>query len=128
MNQSFPVTQLRRLVLLFAGWHLLRLWTALMWHEVLDEFSSRPGLWYNLASGMFWLAAGLWIWWMLARGISGARKWVLGVASGFTIWFWIENFLLLGQLRANWPFMLLINLSALIVVFLLSNYIEERGV
>jgi hypothetical protein len=128
MNQSFPVTQLRRLVLIFMSWNLLRLWTAISWRGVLSEFSANPGIWYNILVAAFWAGCGFWLWWMLARARPGARMWLLIASAGFSLNFWFETLVLISQPRLNWPFMLVVNIVVLLVVTIFSNYIEERGV
>jgi hypothetical protein len=126
-NHLFSVTQWRRLVLLFMAWQLTRIWTAFAWRTILAEFSAQPGVWFNVCSGVFWFIIGGILLRKLAHPKPGLRKWLIGASAGYSVWFWSEA-LLLQQSRANWLFIASVNLAVLIILYIFSNYIEERGV
>lgn len=120
------VTVLIWLVLWLSAWNCLRLWTAFAWREPLEEFASRPGPVYIAVSGAFWLAAGLVVLWSLWSRKRWTRGLIAACAAGYTLWYWADR-LLFQQLRANWPFILFVNiLVILLVVFALKSGFFQR--
>jgi len=109
-------------------WNGLRLWTAVAWRGRLEEFAPRPGPVYIAASGAFWLAAGLILLWSLWSRKRRSRGLIAACTAGYTAWYWADR-LLLQQERANWTFVLVVNILivALIVFVLQSGFFSERG-
>jgi hypothetical protein len=83
-------------------------------------------------SGAFWLAAGLAVAWGLWRRKAWAAKALIWAAAGYTSWYWLDR-LLFQSPRANWPFVLLVNLFLLAYVLTSAiphvslNHHRERG-
>jgi hypothetical protein len=119
MNKlPFRVTLLYWLVLTLSAWNGLRLWTALAWHGVLDEFSSLPISMITAISGAVWLISGIVLTWSIWQKKAWAAKMLLGVAAGYTIWYWSEQFIWQTP-HPNWLFAVIVNLALL--AFILST-------
>ena len=126
-------TPLMLLVLSFTVWQAVRIQAALAWYDLLKEFAPRPGPIYTAVTGLFWFAVGGWLLWRLWRRQTRTEILLLVAAVGYTIWYWADR-LLFQAPRANWPFMLVLNIIFLAYVLALaipsikSNEIIERGV
>jgi uncharacterized membrane protein len=119
MNKlPFRVTLLYWLVLTLSAWNGLRLWTALAWHSVLDEFYTRPTSIITAVSGAVWMVSGIVLTWSIWRKKAWAAKMLLGVAAGYTIWYWSEQFIWQTP-HPNWLFAVIVNLALL--AFILST-------
>jgi hypothetical protein len=129
---SLRATLLLLVVLILTCWNGARLWAAAAWYDVLLEFAPRPGPVYTALSGAFWLAAGLAVTWGLWRRKAWAAKALIGAAAGYTSWYWLDRILFQSP-RANWPFVLLVNLFLLAYVLTSAiphvslNHHRERG-
>jgi hypothetical protein len=112
----FRATLLLLLVLTFVAWNALRLWTALAWRDVLNEFSAQPTPMTAAVSGAIWMISGI----ILAWGVSQKKRWatkaLFGVAAGYTVWYWSERFVWQNP-HPNWQFAVVVNLA--LVVFIL---------
>ncbi|HEY6071847.1 MAG TPA: hypothetical protein VIV15_00275 [Anaerolineales bacterium] len=106
----------------------MRLWTAITWRNRLAEFASRPGPIYIGASGAVWVAAGIFSLWCMWSGKPWTRRLLAGLTIAYSAWFWVDR-LLLQQAQSNWPFLLILNVLAVILVFftLRSRFFPERG-
>lgn len=108
------------LLLLLALWGAVRLGATVAFWDVLERYPTRGGPLYVAVSGAFWLVcASVTIW-----GIEARRQWsqraVIGVCSGYFLWYWLDRFLLRFS-YPNWPFALILStvllLAALGVAF-----------
>jgi hypothetical protein len=117
-GQPFRVTLLYWLVLILSAWNGLRLWTALLWREVLTEFSASPSPLVTAISGGMWMLAGLVLAWSIWRKKNWAASLLVGVAAGYSLWYWIER--LAWQVpNPNWLFAGIVNLAGMF--FILFN-------
>lgn len=117
MNKpSFRVTLLLLLVLFLTVWNALRLWTAIAWHNVLNEFSAQPTSTITAVSGAFWLMIGIILLWSIWQEKAWAAKLLLGTAAGYTVWYWSER-LIWQNPHPNWLFAVIVNL--VLIVFIL---------
>jgi hypothetical protein len=117
---TFRTILLLCLALLFTAWNLLRAWTAFAWQDLLKEFSSQPAGWLIMLSGTIWAIAGLLLIWSLWQGKAWARKMLLGVAAGYSVWYWGGR--LFWQIpRPNWPFAVILNLVLIIFIIWITK-------
>jgi hypothetical protein len=123
------VTLLYLLVLTLSAWNGLRLWTALAWQDVLTEFSASPPPIITAVSGAVWMIAGFILFWGIWQRKAWASKLLIGVASGYSVWYWSER-LIWQNPHPNWSFAVIVNLAALAFILLnvksLSREAHER--
>jgi hypothetical protein len=112
----FRVTLLLWLVLFLTAWNALRLWTAIAWHNVLNEFSTQPISTITAVSGAFWMVTGIILLWSIWQRKAWAAKLLLGASAGYTVWYWCER-LIWQNPHPNWPFAVIVNL--VLIVFIL---------
>lgn len=126
MNKTpFRVTLTLWLVLLLTAWNALRLWTALAWQNVLNEFSSQPTSTITAVSGAFWIVAGIILLWSIWQKKAWAAKLLLGTAAGYSVWYWSE-ILIWQNLHPNWLFNLIVNLVLMIfILFTTKSLMRE---
>ena len=123
-KHKLPARMWLFLILLVAvtGWEAVRCATSIAWHVTLEMYEPYPGPIYIGISGAFWTLTGLFLLWSMWRGKPWTRKAFLIAAGLFTAWVWADRLLLQPQLRANWPFDLVITiLSVLFVTFLVLD-------
>jgi hypothetical protein len=130
MNKlSFRVTLLYWLVLTLSAWNALRLWTALAWREVLNEFSASPPPIVITVSGAIWMVTGMILIWSIWQEKAWTSKLLLGAATGYTIWYWSERLIWLNS-HPNWLFAVIVNLAGFVFILfnvkLLSREAHER--
>lgn len=119
-------TLLLLLVLSLIMWNALRLWTALAWQEVLTEFQSSPLPAVISVSAAFWiLTGGILFWGQLAKK-TWAWKMLLGVAAGYSVWYWTER-LVWHQPHPNWTFSVVVNLLALAIILFNKNSLSREA-
>ena len=104
------------LMVVATGWQVVRFATSIAWHVTLETYEPYPGPIYIGISGAFWTLTGLYLLWSLWRGKRWTRMTFLIAAGLYTAWVWADRLLLQPQLRANWPFDLVIT-----IVFLILN-------
>jgi hypothetical protein len=97
-------------------WNGLRLGMAIFFWNTLEEYNANP--FYIFLSGGIWLIAGLFLIWILGRRNPWGRMATIGVATGFTSWYWLDR-LILQKPHANWLFSLTANLLLLILIVII---------
>jgi hypothetical protein len=113
MNKPpFRVTLLLWLVLTLSAWNGLRLWTALTWHNIVDEFSAQPSSTIIAISGSVWMVTGIILIWGIWLKKAWAVKLLLGASAGYTVWYWSER-LIWQTPHPNWLFAVIVNLGLL---------------
>jgi hypothetical protein len=113
MNKlPFRVTLLLWLVLTLSAWNGLRLWTALTWHNIVDEFSGQPSSAIIAISGAVWMVTGFILIWGIWQNKTWAAKMLLGASAGYTFWYWSER-LIWHTPHPNWLFAVIVNLGLL---------------
>jgi hypothetical protein len=118
MKIPFRVTLTIWLVLTITVWNILRAWTALSWQATLAEFSAKPAPWVTALSGGIWAITGIVLVWSILQRKDWASKLLIGVAAGYSIWYWSER-LIWQSPRSNWLFAVVANL--VIVGFILFS-------
>lgn len=118
----------RRPILLTLMFWVFVVWTILGWlrffrsltaYDVILTFLS-PGLyWYLLLAGLVWGLLGLPVLWGLTKGARWAPPAVLTAAVFYPLSYWFERLFLWDDPNAqrNWPFLLLLTLLWLGLVF-----------
>jgi len=112
------VTLLYWLVLTLSAWNGLRLWTALTWHNALDEFSAQPASAVIAISGAIWMVTGIILTWSIWQKKAWAAKLLVGASACYSVWYWSEQ-LVWQNPHPNWLFAVIVNLGLL--VFILST-------
>ena len=124
----FRVTLLSLAVLMLTVWNLFRAWTAFAWWGVLAEFIPKSGPLYIGLTGILWSALGL----VLVWGLDGGRPWAprlaLGAGPVYTVWYWTDRLVLQTE-RANWPFILFVNLLVLVLIVVIykSDFFQREA-
>jgi hypothetical protein len=127
MNKlPFRVTLLYWLVLTLSAWNGLRLWTALAWHNVLDEFSAQPTSMITAVSGAVWLVTGIILIWSMWQRKAWAAKLLPGAAAGYTVWYWSER-LIWQSPHLNWPFAVIVNLALLVFILFTAKLLTREA-
>jgi hypothetical protein len=127
MNKPpFRVTLLLSLVLILTAWNVLRLWTALAWRNVLNEFSAQPISTVIAVSSAFWTVAGITLLWSIWHKKAWAAKLLIGASAGYTIWYWSER--LVWQIpHPNWPFAVIVNLVLMIFILFTTKTLTREA-
>lgn len=126
MNKPpFRVTLLLWLVLFLTVWNALRLWTALAWRNVLNEFSAQPTSTITAVSGVFWMVTGIILLWSIWQKKAWASKLLLGVAAGYTVWYWSER-LAWQSPHPNWLFAVIVNLVLIIFILFTTKSLTRE--
>jgi hypothetical protein len=114
-KRPFGVTLLLWLVLSLSAWGVVRLFAALRWWDVLNEFGASLSPLYLSITGTGWAVAGIVLLWGLFSGKLWTR---LAIPISVFLWligYWIER-MFFEWPRANLPFALM----ASILLFLLT--------
>jgi hypothetical protein len=120
------VTLLLWLVLTLSAWNALRLWTALAWHNVLDEFSAQPSSTIIAISGAVWMVTGIILIWGIWQKRAWAAKLLLGASAGYTIWYWSER-LIWQTPHPNWLFAVIVNLALLVFILFTTRSLTREA-
>jgi len=113
-SRSIGITLLVIFVFWLAVWNGLRLGETIFFWKTLEKYGSHPL--YIAISGAVWLIIGL----LVAVGLWLGKAWAwaatLGGTAGYTAWYWFDR-LVLQKPRANWPFVLIVNIVFLLIIF-----------
>jgi hypothetical protein len=109
------------LVLVVTACNGLRLYEAIFFWKTLEEYGTFPA--YITISGGVWFITGLLLFWGMWRGKSSGWFAALCGTAGYTAWYWFDR-LVLQEPRANWPFVLVVNIIFLLLIFFI---IFSRG-
>ena len=112
----FGVFILEILTIWLAAWNGLRLGAAIFFWNALEEYDAHP-LYISMSGGV-WLTIGLFLVWILWNGKAWGRMATIGIAAGYTSWYWLDRMILQKPL-ANWPFTLTANLILMILILLI---------
>jgi hypothetical protein len=115
-SRSIGVSILVIFVLLLAAWNGLRLGETIFFWKTLEGYGARPL--YIALTGAVWLIAGF----LLARGLWLGKAWgwaaAIGGTIGYTTWYWFDR-LIMQEPHANWPFVLIVNIVFLLIIFMI---------
>jgi hypothetical protein len=124
-RRPFRVTLLLWLVLIVSAWNGLRLSTALLWHDVLNEFSTQP-VFIIIASSVIWMVTGIIFIWSIWQKKAWAAKLLLGASAGYTVWYWSERFIWQNP-HPNWLFVVIVNLGLLAFILFTSKLLAREA-
>jgi hypothetical protein len=113
-KRPFGVTLLLWLVLTLSAWGAVRLFAALRWRDLLNEFDSRLSPPYLSITGAGWFVAGGVLLWGLFSGKPWTR---LAIPVSISLWlveYWIER-LFFESPRSNLSFALIASVLLLTV-------------
>ena len=122
----FRVTLLLWLVLFLTAWNTLRLWTAIAWHNVLNEYSASPNPAITAISGAIWMITGVILLWGIWQKKAWTAKLLLGASAGYTVWYWSER-LLWQSPHPNWPFAVIVNLVLIIFILFTTRSLTREA-
>ena len=120
------VTLLLWLVLTLSAWNGLRLWTALSWHNIVDEFSAQPSSAVIAISGGVWMVIGIILVWGILQRKAWAVKLLLGASAGYTVWYWSERFIWQSP-HPNWLFAVIVNLGLLAFILFTTKLLTREA-
>jgi len=127
MNKpSFRVTLLYILVLTLSAWNGLRLWTAIAWQSVLNEFSASPPPTVTAISGAVWMVTGIILIWCIWQKKAWAAKMLLGASAGYSVWYWSER-LIWENPHPNWLFAVIVNLALLVFILFTTKLLTREA-
>ncbi|HLO32487.1 MAG TPA: hypothetical protein VK249_25295 [Anaerolineales bacterium] len=116
-KRPFGVTLLLWLVLSLSAWGLVRLFAALRWWNVLNEFGARLSPLYLFITGAGWAIIGGVLFW----GLFGGKRWTrLAICISIFLWlmgYWMER-IFFESPRANFLFALIASVLLFIVTLI----------
>jgi hypothetical protein len=95
------VTLLAYLVLIFTGFHLIRVFRALQLWDFLAVLPGVPAF-YLALTGVLWTISGLLLLWLLWKGHTRAPVITLGLAVLYSLCFWIDR-LFIANTKSGLP-------------------------
>jgi hypothetical protein len=133
-RRPWPILILSLAVLVFSTTQAARaLNGAAMWDFLMDVQLTVSPL-YLVLTGLLWAVLGLRVAWWLWHGRILARAGLQVLAISYTLYYWIEQFLLMTSplRRTNWPFMAVVSVLAIAAAFLVpalpaaAKFLGER--
>src|SRR5512133_452396 len=121
----FRITLLLALVLIMTALSAVRMVTALAWRSTLDLYTAPALVVYAAVSGAIWTLAGLFLLWSIRRRGQHTRAIFLGLAGAYAAWAWIDRLFIQTELRASWPFDLLLTL--ILLAFVATTVLDPRN-
>ena len=119
------ITLVLWLVLITAGWNLVRVWSSLMLAGVIQEYAARPGPVYIGVTGAFFAVLGFVLLWGYWRRAGWAQLALLASAVGYAAWGWLERLSLQPRIASSWPFSLLI--TTVLLAFVAAVTLDPRN-
>ena len=116
MRRRLPIRIILLLGLVFCmtGWQAIRFVTSITWSVTLETYEPYPGPIYIGITGTFWTLTGLFLLWSVWRGKRWTRMAFLLASSLYAAWVWADRFFVQNQMRANWPFDLVLTIVLLV--------------
>lgn len=113
-KRPLNVTLFIGLVLSLTVWQIARIAASILWRDTLEKYASYPGPLYIGISGAVWALTGIFLLWSILRGERWTRPALL-IASGlYAAWVWADRLFVQAQMRANWPFALMVTIFLLV--------------
>jgi hypothetical protein len=120
------ITLFISLVFYFIGWQAIRLFTGIAWSNTLKTYESHFMPLYISATGAFWTLMGLFLLWCLWRGQRGTRLMFVVASSLYAIWVWADRLFFQTQMRANWPFDLILTIVLFIFTIIIVLHPRDK--
>lgn len=114
-NPPASVTILAVFVLFITSWNGIRIYSAIASWQVLREFGTNPI--YILATGLFWVAASLWLFRAIYEGHRYAFRAGLASAGLYLTWYWLDRLVIQPSPAPNTRFSLVVS-TVFLVVFI----------
>jgi hypothetical protein len=127
MRHKLPIhiTLLAWLVFYFTGWQAIRFSTSIAWSVTLKTYEPYPGPIYIGITGAFWTFTGLFLLWSMWRGRRWTRMAFILASSWYAAWAWADRLFVQAQMRATWPFDLLLTIA--LFVFTAITVLDPRN-
>jgi hypothetical protein len=107
IGRPVTVTIMAVFVLIIPVMNLIRVWAAFEHWETLTGLEVHPGPLYITLTGIFWVIAGSWLFWMIWNGQPKARISGLILTGLYVIYYWIDRLVFQNHIsRENTPFTL----------------------
>lgn len=124
-KRPFGVTLLLWLVLTLSAWGAVRMFAALRWWGILNEFGARLSPLYLSITGTGWAILGVVLLWSLFSGKAWTR---LAISVSILLWlmaYWIER-IFFESTRQNLYFALIASILLLMVTFISAFHRKTR--
>lgn len=121
----FSLTLLFLLILLTTVWQATRFVTSLAWRDTLALYASNTGSFYIGATGAVWMLAGLFLMWGIWIGARWNRAAIVITSGLYAAWAWTDRLFIQTQMRANWPFDLLVTI--ILLAFIVTVVLDPRN-
>ena len=127
MHRKLPIRILLLLGLVFGTtcWQAIRFITSIAWRVTLETYEPYPGPIYIGITGTFWALTGLFLLWSIWRGRRWTRMAFVLASSLYAAWVWADRLFVQNQMRANWPFDLV--LTIVLLVFTIIVVLDPRN-
>ena len=127
MRRKLPIRIILLLGLVFCvtSWQAIRFVTSITWSVTLETYEPYPGPIYIGITGTFWTLTGLFLLWSMWRGKRWTRMAFLLASSLYAAWVWADRLFVQNQMRANWPFDLV--LTIVLLVFTIIVVLDPRN-
>jgi hypothetical protein len=127
MHRKLPIRILLLLGLVFGTtcWQVIRFITSIAWRVTLETYEPYPGPIYIGITGTFWALTGLFLLWSTWRGRRWTRMSFVLASSLYAAWVWADRLFVQNQIRANWPFDLV--LTIVLLVFTIIVVLDPRN-
>jgi len=121
----FRIILLLGFVFCETGWQAIRFVTSIIWSVTLQTYEPYPGPIYIGITGTFWTFTGLFLLWSMWRGKRWTRVAFIVASSLYAAWVWADRLFVQTQMRANWPFDLVLTIAWL--VFTIIVVLDPRN-
>lgn len=122
-RRPWPVVILTLTVLVFSAGQAARAVNGVVLWDFLLEVQQTVSPLYLALTGMLWAVFGLRVVWWLWLGRAQAWIGLIVLAISYTVYYWIEQFLLMTSplRRTNWPFMAVVSVLAIAAALILPK-------
>ena len=120
-----PVILLLGLVFYITCWQVIRFSTGIAWNDTLMTYEPHFMPFYIDITGAFWTLTGLFLLWNVWRGQRRTRMAFVIASSLYAIWVWVDRIYVQIQMRANWPFDVV--LTIVLFVFTIIVVLDPRN-
>ena len=119
------VTILAVFVLFITSWNGIRAYSAIANWQVLKEFGANPV--YILATGLFWIIAGLWLFRAFWEGHRYAIRAGLTAAGLYTLWYWCDRLIFQPAPAPNTLFSIIVSTVFLAFFIIILSIPASKG-
>jgi O-antigen ligase len=110
------VTILAVIVLIIPVMNIIRFWAAIRFWEMLTKIEVRPGPIYIAFTGLFWVIAGIWLFWALWMPHPKVKVAAMILILLYLMYYWTDRLIFQNYIqRENTPFT--VAMSILVVFY-----------